>query len=109
MADIRKVNEDAWFDSNQRELIQKAKYEKQQQEKEQLKIEESKKVKELKELHWMCCPKCGHEMKEIEIKGVFIDECTLCHGLYFDLGELETLLNKKLDDSKGFFMKIFGA
>lgn len=45
--------------------------------------------KELKELHWMHCPKCGMKMKTIKINEVEIDKCFSCGGLYFDDGELE--------------------
>ena len=61
----------------------------------------------LKELHYMRCPKCGMELHEIEYRGVKIDKCFQCEGLWLDAGELETL--SKLEQtaaSKAF--KIFG-
>jgi len=48
--------------------------------------------KELKELHWMRCPKCGYELEEIELSGIMVDRCTKCSGIYFDKGELDLLL-----------------
>ena len=36
----------------------------------------SARKKQLKELHWMRCPKCGMEMVEIDFEGVKIDKCT---------------------------------
>ena len=45
----------------------------------------------LKTLHFMRCPKCGMELKEIDYKGVKVDKCFSCEGLWLDAGELETL------------------
>ncbi|PYT07902.1 MAG: hypothetical protein DMF49_06680 [Acidobacteria bacterium] len=45
----------------------------------------------LKELHWMRCPKCGMELAEVTFRGVRIDRCTSCAGVWLDAGELETL------------------
>jgi len=55
----------------------------------QAKAEEE--LKKLKELHWMCCPKCGMELKEITYRGVEIDKCFSCGGVYLDDGELEAV------------------
>lgn len=52
------------------------------------KISEAEK-KKLKELHWMHCPKCGMELHPILFKGVTIDRCFHCGGVYLDGGELE--------------------
>ena len=63
----------------------------------------------LKNVHWMKCPKCGSEMREIELEEVKIDQCSHCFGIYFDKGELELLLGNQ--ESKGFFSslkRIFG-
>ena len=48
----------------------------------------------LKELHWMCCPKCGGELDEITFRGVKVDKCFACGGVYLDDGELEQLAGK---------------
>ncbi|HYI13187.1 MAG TPA: zf-TFIIB domain-containing protein [Thermoanaerobaculia bacterium] len=45
----------------------------------------------LKQLHYMKCPKCGMDMKEIELHGVKVDQCANCGGIYLDAGELEQL------------------
>jgi hypothetical protein len=61
----------------------------------------------LKELHYMRCPKCGSQLQEVEFKGVRIDKCFGCEGLWLDAGELETL--SKLEQTsvtKAF--KLFG-
>ncbi|MBM4135515.1 MAG: hypothetical protein FJ241_01630 [Nitrospira sp.] len=62
------------------------------------KIEEEKHKKlgdeekrKLKDLHYMRCPKCGMELIEIDYKGIKIDECSECEGIWLDAGELETV------------------
>lgn len=50
--------------------------------------------------HWMKCPKCGSNMKEIDLHGIKVDQCTRCSGIYFDRGELELLLESQ--EPRGF-------
>lgn len=45
-------------------------------------------------LHWMRCCKCGTEMDEIVFRGVRVDKCLRCGGIYLDDGELEQLVGK---------------
>lgn len=52
----------------------------------------------LKKLHYMRCAKCGMEMTEITYRGVQIDKCFACGGIYLDDGELEQLAGT---DQKG--------
>jgi hypothetical protein len=47
----------------------------------------------LKELHYMRCPKCGMQLVEIDYKGIKIDKCTECNGVWLDQGELEAIVN----------------
>jgi hypothetical protein len=61
---------------------------------------EEQRGRELKEQHWMRCPKCGQQMEETELAGIMVDRCTVCSGIYFDKGELEILLSSK--EPKGF-------
>jgi Zn-finger nucleic acid-binding protein len=56
--------------------------------------------KELKEKHWMRCPKCGQAMEEINLSGIMVDRCNACQGVYLDKGELELLLEAK--EPRGF-------
>jgi hypothetical protein len=60
-------------------------------EEEKLKrmAEEDKRI--LKELHSMRCPKCGMELKEIDYKGINVDKCFSCNGVWFDAGEIDIL------------------
>ncbi len=45
----------------------------------------------LKELHYMKCPKCGMDLAEIDYRGLKIDKCTDCEGVWLDPGELESI------------------
>src|SRR4030042_6360131 len=47
----------------------------------------------LKELHYMKCPKCGLELIEIDYKGIKVDKCSECEGVWLDAGELEAVSN----------------
>jgi hypothetical protein len=48
-------------------------------------------LKRLKELHFMRCPKCGLQLQEVKFKGIDVDVCFACHGIFLDRGELETI------------------
>ncbi len=50
--------------------------------------------REIKEIHFMHCPKCGMEMKTIKINNVDVDKCFSCGGLFFDDGELEKVTRR---------------
>jgi hypothetical protein len=80
--------EDEYFYRKNRELIDKKRAEldalRQQQESEQL-----------KQVHWMRCPKCGREMAEEALSGLKVDRCSGCGGVFFDAGELELLLESQ--------------
>lgn len=83
---IRKPNE------TEEEYFARLEAEKKKKLQEELKIKKELEEKEkLKQLHWMRCPKCGMELKEIIFKGIHIDRCTSCNGVWLDNGELEQL------------------
>jgi hypothetical protein len=50
--------------------------------------------KRLKAQHWMRCAKCGAELQEVEFRGVKVDKCFSCGGVYLDDGELEQLAGR---------------
>jgi PAT family beta-lactamase induction signal transducer AmpG len=50
-------------------------------------------------MYWsgaMRCPKCRADMEPLTIEGVEIDRCMVCHGLWFDRGEVEKLRDRKI-------------
>jgi Zn-finger nucleic acid-binding protein len=52
---------------------------------------EAAELKRLKELHFMRCPKCGLALYEIKYKGIDVDVCFACHGVFLDQVELEAI------------------
>ncbi len=63
---------------------------KKQEAENQARIVEEEKHK-LKELHYMACPKCGMKLIEIDYKGIAVDKCSVCEGVWLDAGELEAI------------------
>ena len=49
----------------------------------------------LRELHWMRRPKCGLELSEVDYRGIFVDACFGCGGMFFDRGEVDKLHEHK--------------
>ena len=47
----------------------------------------------LKELHYMHCPKCGQQLIEINYADLAVDKCSNCDGVWLDAGELEQISN----------------
>lgn len=64
-------------------------------EKHKMLKEEEK--RRLKELHFMKCPKCGMEIIEVDYKGLKVDKCSECDGVWLDAGELKAVA--KMDKS----------
>ena len=56
------------------------------------------------ESFWMVCPKCGGTLEEIEHRGVKVDRCQSCAGVYLDRGELDLLASTA--EASGFFVSI---
>jgi uncharacterized protein len=40
----------------------------------------------------LICLKCRSPMRTYERNGITIDQCTACHGIFLDRGELERLI-----------------
>ena len=63
--------------------------------------------KKEREAHWMKCPKCGADLKEVKFRGVAVDECKECGGLWLDHGELELLFRAEVQEASHFFDRFF--
>ncbi len=87
-------SEEKYFYEKNKELIEKKRKELDEQRNSLI-------LEKEKEAYWMRCPKCGDAMKEESLIGIMIDRCPKCNGIYFDNGELETLLDST--DRGGFF------
>lgn len=62
---------------------------------------------QLKQLHWMKCPKCGMDLKEIEVHGVKVDQCANCGGVFLDAGEMEQIEKHEQGGVMGRVFSIF--
>ena len=60
-----------------------------------------------KESHWMKCPKCGSDLKEINFQNVMIDKCDECKGIWLDAGELDFLTKGQARFTQVFINKLF--
>lgn len=74
------------------------------EEEKQNKLAQEEK-KRLKELHLMRCPKCGMQLIEIDYKGIKVDKCSECEGIWLDAGEMDAV--SKLE--KGGLDKLFSV
>ena len=79
-----------------------------QEMKKKIKEQKSKQVSKeerenLRKLHFMKCPKCGMDLMEIDFKGMKIDECSACRGIWLDTGEFDAMV--KMD--KPVLQKLF--
>ncbi len=61
---------------------------------------------ELKQLHWMRCPKCGMELQTLHRGEVEIDTCFHCQGVWLDAGELEQILAAGSEESGGMLKAV---
>ena len=54
----------------------------------------------------MKCPRCQGELIVTEYKGIEVDRCSVCNGIWLDYGELDQLEDTVLDkdDTKGSLM-----
>jgi hypothetical protein len=106
--DVRQKVEDEWFARHEEELLRQARraHEKRMKDLETRQV--AGEARALRDLHYLKCPKCGHDMSVLKLEGVELDRCGTCEGLFFDKGELESLLLKRPADRRGFFRKLLG-
>ena len=109
MTEVDKSREDEWFLRNERELIEAARKAREKREAARAGQEREEERRRLKDLHFMRCPKCGHELREEGIEGVQVDRCTFCEGMFLDAGELDKLLTQRGEQRRGFLKRVLGA
>ena len=91
------------------EYFAKIELEKKREFAEKVKAEKSvEELEELRKLHWRHCANCGFEMHSIVFKGITIDKCPHCGGVFLDPGELEQLAGSE-DSLFARFVDIFRA
>jgi hypothetical protein len=92
-------NEEEYFHKLEREKI-----EKRRQEAALKRAEEEREQR--KQLHFMRCPKCGAALAEETYHGIKVDRCGECQGVWFDAGEIESLIDQP-EDKAGAFLRNF--
>jgi uncharacterized paraquat-inducible protein A len=80
MVDKPSRNEEEYFVQQEAEL-QRQRRQKAAREAEQ----------ERRRSHYMKCPKCGADLKVELLRGIEVDRCEECSGVWFDAGELEAI------------------
>lgn len=106
MVEQDKNREDDWFRKNEKELIESARLAREKREKERAEQGKQEERARLQQLHYMKCPKCGHDMVEKDLEGLSVDVCSFCEGIYFDAGELDKLFLKRDADRKSFLGRL---
>jgi hypothetical protein len=90
----KKAQEDEYFVKREQELMAKLKAK-----------EESESKASLQKTCHMRCPKCGEPLKERSFQKILIDQCTGCHGIWLDPGELEGVATTDTESWLGKFWK----
>lgn len=92
---------------SENEYIAKEEAEKTKQLKAQLKEQLSEQEREqTKAQCYMKCPKCGADLNEVVFRGIKIDRCLLCDGVWLDDGELEKLAGTENESVIGNIIQI---
>ena len=105
MDEVSRKREDDWFLQNEKKLLEDVKKAREKRDAERRAKETAEQRSRLKELHWMKCPKCGHDLKTEALEGVEVDRCTFCEGFFVDAGELDVLFLKKGVGQRQSFMR----
>jgi len=101
--------EDDWFLQNEKKLLEEARKAREERDAERRARETEEQSRKLKDLHWMKCPKCGHDLKVQALEGIEIDRCTFCEGFFVDAGELEQLFLKRgVGQRQNFMRRLLG-
>ncbi|ADO70068.1 zf-TFIIB domain-containing protein [Stigmatella aurantiaca] len=65
----------------------------------------AKQREDLRQLHFMKCPKCGMDLHTLKKGHVELDTCFNCKGVWLDAGELEQVLAQGSENNG----KVMGA
>ena len=97
--ETERPKEDEWFARNEKEMLETARVARAKREA----LEECERAKQL---HFMKCPKCGHDLAQCDLEGVSVDQCSFCEGVFLDAGELDSLFLKHDSERKGVLRKL---
>ena len=105
MDDASRRREDDWFLQHEKKLLEDARKAREKREKERKARETDEERARLRQLHWLKCPKCGHDLKTESLEGIEVDRRTFCEGFFLDQGEIEELFLKKGQSQRQSFMR----
>jgi len=57
----------------------------------------------------MVCPECQHTLQQVDFRGVKIDECPHCRGLWFDRDELRRAKDRTDEDLRWLDFDLFAG
>ncbi len=101
-----RAKEDEWFARNEKEMLEKARVAREKREHERAEREALEERQRVKQLHFMKCPKCGHDLAQRDLEGINVDQCSFCEGVFLDAGELDSLFLKHDSERKGVLRKL---
>ena len=90
---VERANEDIYFATKDRELIEEMKAEFQ-------KVEAARREGQI-----VNCPKCPGRFAKYRFMGFVLDRCESCEGIWLDKGELEGILRKAARGPLGAFLE----
>lgn len=95
--------------NEEEEYFAKLEREKREKLRETMEAEQARvAAEELRRLHWLRCAKCGNLMDSHQFRGVVIEKCPVCHGVYLDAGELEKLAGSDRGGMVDSVVQFFG-
>jgi hypothetical protein len=103
--EIGKQRENDWFRENEKKLLEEARRAREAREAERQAKESAAERQRLKDLHYMKCPKCGHDLKLETLDAIEIDRCSFCEGFFVDAGELEQLFLVRQQSQRQSFLR----
>ena len=86
LRNAERAREDQYFAERDRELVERLRREK-----------ENTTAPALKDAASLHCPKCGTDLQSRTLRGVTVDECPACRGMWLDQGELEKIGREETD------------
>jgi hypothetical protein len=103
-AEIRREREFGWFRQHEAEMMEEAR----RRRLEANRARQDAASEADRAEHRGRCPKCGDRMTGDLIEEIAVERCPSCEGMFFDRGELETLLLRHDGHRRGFFRRLLG-
>ncbi len=100
--------ENNWFKQNEILILEQAAHKRKKRMAEMAAKQGQEALDKLRTAHWMKCPKCGHDMEAVTFEGIEVESCTYCMGVFFERGEIESLLFRRTPQRFTFYRKFFG-